>query len=99
MEQEELFRVGFHGERDAVFHATVTPANVRRVFRGVVLGIENQDFAIVDELKELGILFVGKLPVFLGNDARFFFHFGAKALEQFNVGQVTNIAGIGEWMR
>src|SRR4029079_9624797 len=52
MKKNELLDLGAQSEGDAIGKATVSPADVRRIFGAVILRIENQHFAAFEEMHQ-----------------------------------------------
>lgn len=95
MEEEELLDAGEHGEGDGVVDAAVAPADALVVFGVVVLGIDDEDVGLVQELGELEVLLAG---VTEGFDA-LLFGFGdlrVHALEGLVVWEEGDGTGAGE---
>src|SRR6476659_2350036 len=52
MKKDELLDLGAQSECDAIVKTTMPPADVRRIFNAVILRIENQHFAALEELHQ-----------------------------------------------
>lgn len=61
MEEEEFLHPGGHGEGDRVIDTGMAPADVAWVFRGIILGVHDEDFRAPDEIDKLLILLPGEL--------------------------------------
>ena len=56
VEEDELFHAGLEGECHGVIHAAVAPAGVGLVFSAVVLGIQNQNIGVLDEINHVAVI-------------------------------------------